>query len=205
MLVVMSSLRRLMFVALLLVCTVLSAHLPLHTLHAQERTSAQPMYNPADTTDAALLQKISYQSQVISVLQEQLRAARTGQSTSATLPKSNTEDFATHQVQPETGTGPCGSTHTTYNTPSTPATPPPAYRRTTGVYQQPTETRLTCDDYSLSYFRRHPAMATVCGINPHQSEISSTTVSATTSNETSAPPQFVSVTQLLSATNHGQQ
>jgi hypothetical protein len=41
----------------------------------------------------------------------------------------------------------------------------PSQRRMVGVYQQPTEHKLTCADYSMHYFKRHPAMAAVCGID----------------------------------------
>src|SRR5690606_28037164 len=91
-----------------------------------------------DATEA-LQQKIARQAQTITELQARLESCeaedRTADAEDPTL--SNRYSF-----QP-------------------PAAPAP--RRPVGVYQQPSEPKLTCADYSAHYFSRHPAMAAVCG------------------------------------------
>jgi len=64
--------------------------------------------------------------------------------------------------------------------PVVPATSP--LRRTA-----PIESRLTCDDYSMSYFARHPAMAAVCGVNPQQAAAEA--LAAAASPTTPSPTQ----------------
>lgn len=144
-------------------------------LMAQERTAATPTNNVADLSNDAMVRKISYQTQVITVLQAQLKACQNGEPFTPDLPKDTSgfsnaaptgyESSRSRTEATPDNTSVSGTSYTTQQ-----AAPPPPPRRPVGVYQQPAEQRLTCADYSKSYFSRHPAMAAVCGAitNPPQ-------------------------------------
>ncbi len=100
--------------------------------------SALHAQDAADTVEA-LQQKLERQEQVIAGLQNRLETCRDN----ATDTDSSETLSNRYQFQP--------------------ATSPSAPRRNVGVYQQPSEPKLACADYSAYYFSRHPAMAAVCG------------------------------------------
>ncbi len=116
---------------------------------AQERPAPIPAIASAEATPDALLRKIAQQTQVINMLQAQLRACQSGEAFNPSHPADASTAASAPQVAP------FGAQQTA------PAAPP---RRPVGVYQQPAEPKLTCADYSMQYFSRHPAMAAVCGV-----------------------------------------
>lgn len=122
---------------------------------AQERTAAQPTASTADVS--VLLRKLNQQNEQITTLQSQLNACRTDTDVASAL----SEETVTQPAAPE-GEDEADAPDTYSHSRSTYHAVP--NRRTSGVYQQSSEPRLTCDDYSMSYFGRHPAMAAVCGV-----------------------------------------
>lgn len=176
-------------------------------LHAQERTASQPFSGPNDVTSPALLRKISYLTQVKSVLEAQLNACRNGLPMPESFDKTieDNGDFASKQStsgsgeenssESSEGTSTRVNMHYASQTPSAP-------RRTGGVIQQAAEPKLTCEDYSNSYFSRHPAMAAVCGktaqvTQPAAAPLtvapSPTTVSASATVSTSARARILGI------------
>ncbi|RYG60382.1 MAG: hypothetical protein EON60_07355 [Alphaproteobacteria bacterium] len=129
----------------------------------QERTAAAPSNAASDISNDALLRKISHQTQVINTLQMQLKACQNDEPYTPGVP-ADTSGFETSgSRKPESSSG--GAVNSTSTRFTSPAASAPAPRRAVGVYQQPAEPKLTCADYSLSYFSRHPAMAAVCGVS----------------------------------------
>ncbi|PZP40500.1 MAG: hypothetical protein DI585_00940 [Pseudomonas fluorescens] len=123
---------------------------------AQER-AASSSATAAPANQASLLQKISYLTQLVKILEDQLQACSAGQG--VTCPSVLMESAAqSTDITP-------AHTHAQTSAPAPVAAP---VRRHTIGYQQTSDSRLGCDDYSLSYFRRHPAMAAVCGVNAQQ-------------------------------------
>ncbi|RYG61056.1 MAG: hypothetical protein EON60_04935 [Alphaproteobacteria bacterium] len=158
---------------------------------AQERTASNPTNAASDISNDTLLRKVSHQTQVINTLQAQLKACQNDESYTPGLPTDTSGFDASGSRTPE---APASTTSTRFTSPQ--AAPPPP-RRTVGVYQQPAEPKLTCADYSLSYFSRHPAMAAVCGVSlappqpvaqPHTDETTSDTDDATDVSASAVSP-----------------
>ena len=152
----LSSLRLVLVIAMMYLAT---------SATAQERTAGQPFNGSGDVTSPALVQKISYLTQLNHTLQASLSACQSGQPVSVTAenPIEDNGDFAPKPVASGPQKNGEDSLPQGFNSRVSMNYAPPAPRRTGGVIQQASEPKLGCDDYSLSYFRRHPAMAAVCG------------------------------------------
>lgn len=176
--------------SLLRILAVLVLVLVASTSHAQERAAAQPFNTEGDITNTALLQKVSYLQQVVRMLEEQVRNCG-GASGSAgeTLAPTASDNFAPRQMDNEEGS----ATHTTYRAGA--VAPTPAQRRPAVGYQvsAAAESRLTCADYSRTYFSRHPAMAAVCRVDLSDPQ-------PATETEVTPTTVTVSVTSLISNT-----
>lgn len=155
---------------------------------AQEKVALQPAIASTDAANTGLLAKISHQTEVITILQSQLSQCRNGQEITGTVPEAE-EEF--HALNSRSALKAEDTTEDEFSTAPT-ATVAPVAVRTVGVYQQAPEPRLTCADYSMYYFSRHPSMAAVCGVNTRtpQPAVSSSTSSG----------NWVSITTLLSVT-----
>lgn len=105
-----------------------------------------------------------------------LPAAAMAQSVSGTVPGTAVPPSPTAMPQPLRLEA--APPHTAYP-PVVPASSP--LRRVA-----PADSRLTCEDYSLSYFSRHPAMAAVCGVDvqAEQAERAAAAAAMTASSST---------------------
>jgi hypothetical protein len=108
--------------------------------------------------------------------------AQTNVSPSAPAPVADAAALVAHVTELEQQLEACHQQAETAPQPATNiAQPAPAYvpaPRYGGGFRMAAEPRLTCDDYSTSYFERHPTMAKVCGRegSAPQTEVSVTVV-----------------------------
>lgn len=143
---------------------------------AQERTASQPTFQPAAPVNAGLQMQVTTLTQLVQTLQGELNKCRLGLAgdpvvvTQTTITRNHGNEDA---AKKDTETDKEKAEELTACNARSPV--PPTSRR---GYQAAAE-HLSCEDYSHAYFLRHPAMATVCGVDTSAGEQPEPTVSTT--------------------------
>lgn len=168
------------------------------TAQAQEPLATPSFNSETDVTNAALQQKVIYLQQMVRMLEDKVRTCSANpNAVSLGVPSSSQPTTAEGDAPTETETAEPAPSYTTFRPAS------PAIRRPAVGYQvsAAAESRLTCEDYSRSYFSRHPAMAAVCKVNleepvtPPVAEVSPTLpVSASQVVSATVRPRLVTTT-----------
>lgn len=145
----------------------------LSPLHAQEAVVAQPASGNVCPGVAALEAKVSDLTRLVAIMETQINkcAAQQGITCPSELMKFRSclaaderRDHGDSQREVTVMKGATANGDEDRETVSSNVVPPPpAPTRYGGGFRMAPEQRLTCDDYSTSYFERHPTMAKVCG------------------------------------------
>lgn len=148
---------------LLHACVVGLALLLSQPVGALEAVAAHPGQAASCPNEVALQQKVASLTRIVKIMEEQINkcAQKQGITCPSVLMPHTERTVHTVADKPVTDTAEPDMSQSTSTPQATPAYVPAT--RYGGGFRMAPEPRLTCEDYSESYFQRHPTMAKVCG------------------------------------------